>query len=80
MSGKNYLTYNAVRVVCPFYNGEDKLDVRCEGLQRGATLVNHFPTPRRKQGYMDSFCQSLEGCRQCPIHGMMTRVWNQWLA
>lgn len=71
MGGKSYDTYNAVKAVCPFYKGEDRLDVRCEGLVPGGTLVNRFRFPRPKDRYMLAHCQNMQGYKTCVIHAIL---------
>ena len=77
MSGKNYTNnFRAVKVACPFYKGEEKRAIRCEGVLRGSTLVLYLKSEKRTRAYMASYCHDLDGCKCCPIHRMMMNLYT----
>ncbi|MDI9506407.1 MAG: hypothetical protein ACOYI7_08795 [Candidatus Excrementavichristensenella sp.] len=75
MSGKCYTNADSKYACCPFYKGEDRLSIRCEGLQRGSTLVNLFPSEGRKLRFVTGYCRSVKRCEACAIHAMMQRLY-----
>lgn len=52
--------YSGRRFQCPFYKWDERQKVHCEGGVVG------LPVPELRR-YMDRYCSSLEGWKDCPI-------------
>ena len=60
--------YAAKFVKCPFYHNLDANRIVCEGICKGNTINLVFELPEEKKKYMDEYCNSILGCRDCLIH------------
>lgn len=52
--------YSGRKFQCPFFRWDERQKVHCEG---GAVCL---PVPELRR-YMDRYCSSLQGWRDCPI-------------
>ena len=60
-------------VVCPFYKGEDKQKIRCEGVKvvSGGVLHLVFEAPKDKDRHRDKVCANHIESKKCPIFKML---------
>ena len=64
-------------VKCPFYRKTDPGRIVCEGFQEGSAINVTFEDRGEKIRYMKKRCESIEGCRQCPIHALIERMYYE---
>lgn len=63
-----------VLVGCPYYKGEEKQKIFCEGVQNGSALHLAFDTNPNLKEYKNNYCK---GCyNRCLIAGMLNRKYN----
>ena len=63
-----------VLVKCPYYKGEDKQVLFCEGVQEGTKLHLAFDTVPNIKEYKKQFCK---GCyNRCIVADAMNRKWG----
>lgn len=49
--------------LCPYYKGEKRNEIFCEGLYPTGTTVNTFPGKDIREDYMDKYCNcNWEAC------------------
>lgn len=60
-------------VQCPFYKRTDSNRIVCEGISEKSTISIAYEDNKEKVEYMRSRCESIEGCRRCPIHSLLER-------
>lgn len=63
-----------VLVRCPYYKGEEKQMIFCEGVQEGSALHLAFDTNPNLRDYKNHYCK---GCyNKCHIAGMLNRKYD----
>lgn len=63
-----------VLVKCPYYKGEEKQKIFCEGVQEGSSIHIAFDTTPNLKGYKNAYCK---GCyNQCHLARMHNRKWG----
>ena len=61
-------------VQCPYYKGEEKQMIFCEGVQEGSAIHIAFDTSSNLRDYKNHFCR---GCyNKCLLAGMQNRKWG----
>ena len=61
-------SYNSVLVRCPFYQSDDALRIKCEGLDGSSRLAVEFSNKAEKLQWMKNYCNSAYGeCKVCQI-------------
>lgn len=63
-------------VKCPFYRKSDSNRIVCEGIRLGTTIHLVHEDQGKKKRYMNARCESIEGCRYCPIHSLLERLYD----
>lgn len=63
-----------VLVKCPYYKGEEKQMIFCEGVQEGAAIHLAFDTSHNIKEYKNHLCKGRYN--QCLIAGMLNRKWD----
>lgn len=62
-----------VLVKCPYYKGEEKQMIFCEGVQEGSAIHLAFGSSTNLKEYKNHFCK---GCwSQCRLAEMNNRKW-----
>ena len=61
--------YEAVDMVCPFYEKSDKYRIVCEGAEEGSTIQSLFGDSKRCAGFKHRFCKS--EYTECRIYRML---------
>lgn len=61
---------------CPFFSNYDANRIVCEGLCEGNTINLVYENQADRRQYMKIRCESIEGCRKCPIYGVLDRKWG----
>jgi hypothetical protein len=64
-------------VKCPFYRKTDTNRIACEGFSKGNTINLVYESQADKKQYMKERCESIEGCRRCPIYSLLERMYNE---
>ena len=64
-------------VKCPFYRKTDSNRIVCEGLCEGNTINLVYESQADKREYMKERCNSIEGCRLCPIHKVLDTKYEE---
>lgn len=49
------MKYNSKCVICPFYIGDDKKSIKCEG-EICPSVINIFTSTEKKQAYLRQYC------------------------
>ena len=63
-----------VLVRCPYYKGEEKQKIFCEGVQDGSAIHLAFDTSPNLKEYKRCFCK---GCyNSCLLAGMLNGKWG----
>lgn len=63
-----------VLVKCPYYKGEEKQMIFCEGVQEGSAIHLAFDTSINLKDYKNRFCK---GCyNRCLLAGMLNGKWD----
>lgn len=63
-----------VLVKCPYYKGEEKQMIFCEGVQEGTAIHLAFDTNPNLKDYKNRFCK---GCyNRCLIAEMLNGKWD----
>lgn len=63
-----------VLVKCPYYKGEEKQMLFCEGVQEGSAIHLAFDTNPNLKDYKNSFCKRCYN--QCLIADLLNRKWG----
>lgn len=61
-------------VKCPYYNGEVRQVLYCEGVQEGAALHLAFDTPQHHKDYKKQYCKGDYNC--CLLAQMLNKKWD----
>lgn len=64
-------------VKCPFYCKSNPGRIICEGFMDGNNINVTFGDRGEKMRYMKEKCESIEGCRRCPIHALLERMYDE---
>ena len=63
-----------VLVKCPYYKGEEKQMIFCEGVQEGTAIHLAFDTNSNLKDYKNRFCK---GCyHRCLLAEMLNGKWD----
>lgn len=62
---------------CPFYKRTDLNRIVCEGIHSGTTIHLVHESQIEKKRHMSAHCNSIEGCRRCPIHSLLERMYEE---
>ena len=63
-----------VLVKCPYYKGEEKQKLFCEGVQEGVCIHMAFDTTPNLKDYKNAYCK---GCyNECLLAEMHNRKWG----
>ena len=63
-----------VLVKCPYYKGEEKQMIFCEGVQEGSAIHLAFDTNSNLKDYKNRFCK---GCyNRCLLAEMLNGKWD----
>lgn len=68
----------AKNVKCPFYHNHDANRIVCEGLYKGNTINLVFESQTDRRKHMYDVCNSIFGCRDCPIHMMLDQKYEEY--
>ena len=68
--------YGAKFVKCPFYRNHDANRIVCEGLYDGNTINLVYESQVKRKQYMDETCNSILGCRDCPIYLLLDQKYG----
>lgn len=68
--------YGAKFVKCPFYHLHETNRIVCEGLCDGNTINLVYESQKDRKEYMQSKCNSLEGCRTCLIYQLIDKLYE----
>ena len=68
--------YGAKFVKCPFYRNHDTNRIVCEGLAERNTINLVYESQIDKKEYMNEFCCSLLGCRDCLVYLMLDQKYE----
>ena len=61
-------------ILCPYYKGEEKQMIFCEGVQEGSAIHLAFDTNSNLRDYKNHYCR---GCyNKCLLAGMQNRKWG----
>lgn len=63
--------YVSKYAVCPFYRRHDDNRICCEGVTRDSSVNLVFRSQIRMKRYTTIHCESMEGCKQCRVYGML---------
>jgi hypothetical protein len=63
-----------VLVKCPYYKGEEKQMIFCEGVQEGSAIHLAFDTNPNLKEYKDHFCKGRYN--KCLVAEAMNRKWG----
>ena len=66
--------FHDVLAKCPYYNGEEKQKIVCEGVQEGSAIHMAFDTPQNRRDYKKCFCN--RGYNSCLVADMLNRKWD----
>ena len=69
--------YAASTAVCPFYLCEESQRVHCEGFKKGTQIHLFFDSKRCKSEHKKKYCHSLEGCKKCPLNGVIMAQYQE---
>ena len=64
-------TFEDWRVECPFYRGQDRQYIRCEGLTRRGSLTLRFARAVEKKKWLETYCEDVHRCEGCVINRML---------
>jgi hypothetical protein len=59
---------------CPYYNGEDRSKIYCEGVQEGSAIHIAFDTPQNRRDYKKSFCNKCYN--KCLVADGLNKKWG----
>jgi hypothetical protein len=66
--------FHDVCAKCPYYDGEEKQKIICEGVQDGASIHMAFDTPQNRRNYKKKFCN--KSYNECLIAEALNRKWG----
>ena len=72
-----YIDQNAV---CPFYRREESSEIRkihCDGFDDVTAIAVWFKTKVAKRMHKRRFCQSVRGCRDCPMYQAIEKKYEE---
>lgn len=68
--------WGAKFVKCPYYHDHDSNRIVCEGISQGNTINLVFGNQLERGQYMKDNCNTIDGCRKCPLHGLLDRKYT----
>ena len=68
--------YEAKFVKCPFYCKHDSNRIVCEGICEESNINITYQSKADRDKYMKKVCYDLLGCRDCPIHIMLSQLYE----
>jgi hypothetical protein len=69
---ENHTKYDSPYVQCPFYKGESRNELLCEGLFRNSKLHFGISPPKKKVQFRRKYCE--KDYERCPIAKMHFRI------
>ena len=66
--------YHDVMAQCPYYYGEEKQKIFCEGVQEGSAIHMAYDTPQNRRDYKKAFCN--QAWETCLVAQMLNRKWD----
>lgn len=66
--------FHDVLAKCPYYNGEEKHKIFCEGVQEGSSIHVAFDTPQNRRDYKKAFCNKCYN--QCLVAEALNKKWG----
>lgn len=66
--------YHDVMTRCPYYNGEERQKIFCEGVQEGSAIHMAYDTPQNRRDYKKAFCN--QAWETCLVAQMLNRKWD----
>lgn len=76
------MEHGSVDVKCPYYLGNNTkyqrqvCQIRCEGVSSGNCISLTFGSENVRLAYANTYCNSLNNCRNCLIHKMLNRKYG----
>lgn len=67
-------TYKDADIQCPFYKGQGKQSISCEGIVDDSLIKQWFKFPKSKSLHMKVFCQ--EKYKNCEIYEMLEKKYE----
>lgn len=64
----------SVAVECPFYKGEERQKLHCEGLEEGCVIHLAFATPQQRSAYRKRLC--IKDHKSCSVAKMLYKKWE----
>ena len=56
---------------CPYYKGEDRHEIYCDGLQEQSAIHVAFASPAKRKDWEQNYCKSISGCTSCSVYRML---------
>lgn len=69
--------WSSTYVQCPFYAGETRQSVACEGLEPGERIRRVLPGESVKREMMLQLCKNINGFDQCPIYRLVASKYDK---
>ena len=62
-------------VICPFYKGEYRQEIFCEGLVKDSNIHQGFANPGLRTEHKQKYCET--EYQSCPIAQMLENKWGK---
>lgn len=56
---------------CPYYKAHGGHEIYCRGPKEDTSIHVAFAVPAEKKVWMDQYCKTVKGCRDCPVRKML---------
>lgn len=56
---------------CPYYKANGGHEIYCTGLVDRSSIHVAFAIPEEKKRWMDKYCKTVRGCKDCPVRKML---------
>ena len=66
--------YDDVDVVCPFYQSEKKMAIRCEGVSDAMVNISEYRTMADKKSHKEMFCKGKY--KTCDVYEMIMKKYT----
>lgn len=71
------MNYTGMTIICPFYTGENKTNIYCEGVTNDNEAVKRFGGPIAKKNYLKNVCTKFDYSEKCKYARLLKRKYER---
>ena len=69
--------YESKYAYCPFYHGEDKTKIYCEGITEGSHIHNVFSTSEKMKAFRNTYCCQMDKYKDCLLYKPISQKYKR---